>query len=417
MSITINRRGFVCGIAAAAASAAAAADKNKSAAGTKSRSGEPSAKKVKPGKLIASAPVLQNAAETSMGVSFAVSADASGWVDVSRSPDMSGAVRVFSGGTGLMDVNDKIALIRIRGLKPATRYWYRIGADRIVFKGGYDMTNLGPEVDEKVHSFKTLGASVQGGSFCVINDTHDRKPVLDQVLTKIEELKPSVVIWNGDASNTSETIETAMGIFIHTHERHPEYAADTPYMFVNGNHDFRGRFNRRLCDLMMFREPTERAPEYAELGRNFVQRLGDIALIGLDTGEDKLDSNKKFAGIFRMAEYRKLQTRWLAEAIETPPVKEAKFKVAFCHIPLFDPRPDQNPGDIAPDDESPLYKNNWASWQRTCAPREGGCAACRVRAPALLPLQRAGAGSSVGAPRGRWLQRGQREQEPVPHRN
>ncbi len=367
MSITINRRGFVCGIAAAAASAAAAADKKKSAAGTKARSKEQPAKKAKSGKLIVSAPVLQNAAETSMGVSFAVSADASGWVDVSRSPDMSGAVRVFSGGTGLMDVNDKIALIRIRGLKPATRYWYRIGADRIVFKGGYDMANLGPEVDEKVHSFKTLGASVQDGSFCVINDTHDRKPVLDQVLTKIEELKPSVVIWNGDASNTSETIETAMGIFIHTHERHPEYAADTPYMFINGNHDFRGRFNRRLCDLMMFREPTERAPEYAELGRNFVQCLGDIALIGLDTGEDKLDSNKKFAGIFRMAEYRKLQTRWLAEAIETPAVKEAKFKVAFCHIPLFDPRPDQNPGDIAPDDESPLYKNNWASWQRTCA--------------------------------------------------
>ena len=367
MGITINRRGFVCGIAAAAASAAAAADKNKSAAGTKSRSGEPSAKRVKPGKLIASAPVLQNAAETSMGVAFAVTADASGWVDVSQSPDMRGAVRVFSGGTGLMDVNDKVALIRIRGLKPATRYWYRIGADRIVFKGGYDMTNLGPEVDEKVHSFKTLGASVQGGSFCVINDTHDRKPVLDQVLTKIEELKPSVVIWNGDASNTSETIETAMGIFIHTHERHPEYAADTPYMFINGNHDFRGRFNRRLCDLMMFREPTERAPKYAELGRNFVQRLGDIALIGLDTGEDKLDSNKKFAGIFRMAEYRKLQTRWLAEAIEMPAVKEAKFKVAFCHIPLFDPRPDQNPGDIAPDDESPLYARNWAAWQRTCA--------------------------------------------------
>ena len=365
MSATINRRGFIGGIAAAAASAAAAADKKKPAA--KSRPKEPPAKKGNPGKLIVSAPVLQNAADTSMGVAFAVSADASGWVDVSRSPDMSGAVRVFSGGTGLMDVNDKVALIRIRGLKPATRYWYRIGADRIDYKGGYDMTNLGPEVDEKVHSFMTLGAGVQGGSFCVINDTHDRKPVLDQVLTKIEELKPSVVIWNGDASNTTETIETAMGIFIHTHERHPEYAADTPYMFVNGNHDFRGRFNRRLCDLMMFREPAERASEYAELGRNFVQRLGDIALIGLDTGEDKLDSNKKFAGIFRMAEYRKLQTRWLAEAIETPTVKEAKFKVAFCHIPLYDPRPEENPGDIAPDDESPLYKRNWAAWQRTCA--------------------------------------------------
>ena len=53
-----------------------------------------------------------------------------------------------------------------------------------------------------------------------------------------------------------------MGIFIHTHEKHPEYAADTPLMFINGNHDFRGRFNRRLSDLMMFREPRERDPPH-----------------------------------------------------------------------------------------------------------------------------------------------------------
>ena len=364
MKGSINRRGFLGGFAAAAASAVAAAQKQtvpETEAGTPAVQTEPS----KP--LIESAPVLQNAAETSMGVSFAVSADASGWVDVSRSSDMSNPVRVYSGGSGMMDVNDKVALVRIRGLKPATRYWYRIGADRIDYLGGYKMKNLGSETDGKVHSFATLGAAVKDGSFCVINDTHERKPCLDLVLSKIQELKPSVVIWNGDASNCSETIEKAMDVFIFTHEKHPEYAADTPYMFLNGNHDFRGRFNRRLYNLMMFREPCERDPKFAELGRNFAQRLGDITLIGLDTGEDKLDTNRHFAGIFRMAEYRELQTRWLEEVIETPAVKESKYKVAFCHIPLFDPRPDRNPGDIAPDDESPLYKNNWASWQRTCA--------------------------------------------------
>ena len=362
----MNRREFLVGaVASGAAVAAAAAPKNGKPAEAKPTAAKPATPEPA-GRLIVSAPVLQNAAETSIGVVFAVSADASGWVEYSKSPDMKGARRAYSGGHGLMEVDSKVARVRIRGLEPATKYYYRIGADRISFKGGYAMTNLGPETDPKVHSFTTLGTAACG-SFCVINDTHDRKPCLDRVLTKIEELKPSVVIWNGDASNSSETIETAMGIFIHTHEKHPEYAADTPLMFINGNHDFRGRFNRRLCDLMMFREPRERDPRYAELGRNFVQRLGDIALIGLDTGEDKLDTNRHFAGIFRMAEYRELQTRWLAEAIETPAVKEAKFKVAFCHIPLFDPRPDRNPGDIAPDDESPLYKNNWASWQRTCA--------------------------------------------------
>ena len=362
MSKRIDRREFLRGsaliaVAATAGSATAESPSRLTAEPLNRLTAEP---------LLASAPVLQNAAETSIGVSFAVSADASGWVEYSTSPDLKDATKVFSGEHGLMTVDDKVALIRVTGLKPATKYYYRIGADRISFKGGYAMKNLGPEVDQKIHSFTTLGTAAKG-SFCVINDTHNQKPAIALVLGKLAELKPSAVIWNGDASNTSEKIEQAMDIFIHTHKDFPEYAADTPYLFLNGNHDFRGRFNRKLGELMMFRELTERKSEYAELGRNFVQRLGDIALIGLDTGEDKLDTNPHFAGIFKMKPYREKQAKWLAEAIETEAVKTAKFKVAFCHIPLFDANPKANPGDVAPADTAPQYTHDFAIWQRTCA--------------------------------------------------
>jgi hypothetical protein len=139
-------------------------------------------------------------------------------------------------------------------------------------------------------------------------------------------------------------------------------------MFVRGNHDFRGRFNRRLENLMMLREPTERSAEFAGLGRNFVQRLGDIALIGLDTGEDKLDDDPRFAGIFRMKEYREMQARWLAQAVETEPVRTARHKVAFCHIPLYDPNPRANPGDVSVHSpEAKNYSPDFAAWQRGCA--------------------------------------------------
>jgi hypothetical protein len=47
--------------------------------------------------LLGSAPVLMNPAERSMDVVFAVNGDASGWVDVSMSSDMSNSVRVHSG--------------------------------------------------------------------------------------------------------------------------------------------------------------------------------------------------------------------------------------------------------------------------------------------------------------------------------
>ena len=103
--------------------------------------------------LIASAPMLQNPAPTSMGVAFAVSAMANGFVEYAESPDLANAKKVKCGGFRVTDMNDKVMLVRLTGLKPATRYWYRIGADRISYKGGYAMKIVGSEVDPKVYSF------------------------------------------------------------------------------------------------------------------------------------------------------------------------------------------------------------------------------------------------------------------------
>ena len=321
------------------------------------------------GKLLASAPVLLNPAERSIDVAFAIGgADASGWVEISETPDMARSVRIYSGSGPLMKVNSLFATVRIHGLRPATRYWYRIGADRIKLLKDYQQRNLGAEVDPKIHSFRTLGAEVSGkGGFCVIQDTHANCDILGEVLPEIAAIKPAAIIWNGDARNFYRSAANAVDVFLRPHPAHPEYASGTPVMFLNGNHDYRGRFALHLEDLVPFRDASERSHEYAALGRNFVQRIGDIALIGMDTGEDKLDTNPVLGGITRMKAYRELQARWLAEEIEKPAVATARFKVAFCHIPLYDPDPRENPGDVEPDDSDPRYKHPWAAWQRTCA--------------------------------------------------
>ena len=104
---------------------------------------------------------------------------------------------------------------------------------------------------------------------------------------------------------------------------------------------------------------------FAELGRNFVQRVGAVALIGLETGVDKPDDHPAFAGIFQMERYRDQQTRWLAEEIEKPAVKTAKFKVAICHIPLFhaDWRNPKLPAGDGP------INGKCAAWSRPCVTR------------------------------------------------
>ena len=359
----MQRRDFLRYSAAGAAAAAVAgtSDIAKAAERISSLREEPEAKP-----LLASAPMLQNFAETSIGVAFAVNDLANGYVLIGERKDLKDARKVLCGGYRLADIDDRVIQVRITGLRPATKYYYRIGADRIHYGGGYDMKVLGNEEDPRVYSFTTAGQGLQG-KFCVINDTHVRWPAIGAELDKIAEIAPACVIWNGDASNTEEKLENLVNIYLdHSLER-KDYAAETPYLFCPGNHDSRGRANtpylfcpgnhdsrgranRHLEKVWMYRQPEERDVRDWDLGRNFAVRLGEMALVGLDTAEDKLDTNPRFAGLFKSAEYREAQTAWLRDALKRPEIASAPYLVAFCHIPLFDDDPSHNPGDVAPDD-------------------------------------------------------------------
>ena len=358
----MDRRDFIKSTATVAVAAAGASQLLKAAERVETALPEDEA-----GRLIASAPVLQNYAETSIGVAFAVNALANGYVLIGEMPDLSDARKVLCGGYRLADIDERVIQVRVTDLKPATRYFYRIGADRIHYGGGYDMKVLGNEEDPRVYSFVTAGAALEHGSFCVINDTHAHWESFGPIQDCLAAISPSCVVWNGDASNTEETVENQVRIFLDQPIARKDYAAETPYLFCPGNHDFRGRANRHLERVWMYRPCEERDVRDWDLGRNFAVRMGNIALIGLDTAEDKLDTNPVFAGLFKSAEYRKAQTAWLRDALQRPEIADAPFLVAFCHIPLFDENPRHNPGDVAPADSDPQYSTDFAYWQRTCA--------------------------------------------------
>ena len=316
-------------------------------------------------RLITSCPMLQNYAEDSVGVAFAVSAMANGYVTFGQKPDLSDGQTVKCGGLMVTGMNDQVMQVRLTGLKPSTRYYYRIGADRIQYKGGYSMRIVGSEQDDTVYSFTTAGPK-SDAHFCVINDTHAQWRAFGPIVDKVLELAPQCVVWNGDATNSEETIASQKTIFLSPKIAHTDYAARIPYLFCAGNHDYRGMAGRQLERVWMKRQPEERASRDWQLGRNFAVRMGDVALIGLDTGEDKLDTNPLLAGLFASTPYREAQAAWLKDALRRKDIASAPFLVAFCHIPLFDPRPRENPGDLYPADKSPEYDSDFASWQRTC---------------------------------------------------
>ena len=316
-------------------------------------------------KLIISAPMLQNFAETSIGVAFAVSAMANGYVTYGLKPDLSDGKTVKCGGFRVTDMNDKVMLVRLTGLKPSTKYYYRIGADRINYVHGHQMSIVASEAGDKVYSFTTAGAGVKS-HFCVINDVHAKMDTYDALYRKIEKLNPVCVVDNGDMISTAEDIEKQISVYLTPDVSLKDYASSRPYLLCPGNHENRGLANRHLEKVWMFRQPEERSSRDWDLGRNFAIRVGDIAVVGLDTAEDKVDVNPIFCGLFNSEPYREAQKVWLEDALKRPEIASAPYLVACCHIPLYDSRGDQNPGDIHPDDTDPKYKTNFAHWQRAC---------------------------------------------------
>ena len=308
-------------------------------------------------------PCLQAPAETSMGVCWAVSHLTNGWVEYGLRDDLSDAKAIVCEGTpGITGFDEYAVRVRLENLRPATKYYYRTVSQQIFYADNYHRS-YGRKIVGAVHTFETLGAS-QRAHFCVINDTHAQWPQFKMVVDKVKELGPAAAVWNGDAGHFNEDPQTSVNIYLKP-DGSEDFSTDVPYFWVNGNHDFRGIWNRFLDRFVMTRLPTERSSRDWALVRNFAVRLGEMAMIGLDTGEDKPDRHPQFCGLVASEAYRVAQAAWLADVLERPDVKSAPFVVAFLHIPIFDPDPSAHPGDVT-DDGGGKYSTDYAHWQKQC---------------------------------------------------
>ncbi len=312
--------------------------------------------------FFAGAPCLQAPGETTMGVSWAVSGLSKGIVEYADNPEMRGAKTVKGGGYGLVPIDISALQVRLTGLRPATKYWYRTVTTPFTdYRNIYD-AKLGEPVVSEVHSFTTMGAEAKA-HFCMINDTHANWKPFQLVVAKLKEIAPSAVVWNGDATNTTQKKSTAVEIFLDPPVKDRDWSADIPVFFESGNHDFRGSWISKKEEVVCPRDPSERRGDQWDLKWNFATRLGDMALVGLDTGEDKPDAHPKWFGLANFEAYRVAQAKWLEEQFARPEIAAAKFKVVFCHIPLY----------VSPD--SPRYPHDgvkidphdFAHWSRECA--------------------------------------------------
>ena len=309
---------------------------------------------------IAGEPLLGAPSEGSVAVSWAVSTLATGEVEIGEKPDLSDARLVKSGELPLADLDDKSLMARVGGLKAATRYFYRTVTQEVVSERNPHAARIkrGRRVAGKVHSFVTPGVAAES-RFAVINDTHANWKAFKCVTEHLRKSRPPVVVWNGDALNCTEEKATAVKTFLAPEVPSRDFASESPVLFLPGNHDYEGQFARHIDEVVPCRPAAEHEGRFAALKWNFAVRQGDVALVGLDTGEGVHDDDGRLCGLGSFSAYRALQAEWLETALSRPEVAYAPFVVAFCHIPLFNSGP--NPNGC----EEPRPRG-CASWIREC---------------------------------------------------
>jgi len=305
-------------------------------------------------------PVLAAVSETSVAVSWAVGRLATGGVEIADNPEMKNSRYVKSGEWPLAELSSQSLQVRVEGLKPATRYWYRTVTDEVksIRHPLYAGISRGERKVGDVHSFVTSGAAGES-RFGVLNDTHAQWDAFAFAAKRFREMKFPVGVWAGDALNCTEDRVTAVEAFLYPDVPTKDYASDMPLLFLPGNHEFGGEYARHIDEVMPCRSLAERGVRYAALKWNFALRQGAIALIGMDTGDALHDGDRRLCELGSFSPYRKLQAEWLEEALNRPEIKSAPFAVMFCHIPLYNSGP--NPKGC----ETPLEKG-CASWIREC---------------------------------------------------
>ena len=307
-------------------------------------------------------PNLQAPGETSIGIVWKVPTLSKGAVEYADNPELHNSKIALPGSLGLVPIDSDVLSVRIKGLKSATKYYYRTITEPFVEYQNIYKAKLGAPVFSPIYSFTTLGKELSG-HFCVMNDTHAHWKSFRKIVGKMKELHPEVVVWNGDATNSTQEKRVAVEIFLDPPIAERDYSATLPVLFVPGNHDFRGSWACKLDEVVLPRHPDERSGDEWDLKWNFAVRCGDAALIGMDTGEDKPDEHPKWFGLANFSAYRRAQAAWLEKALSRPEIADAKFKVLFCHIPLL---PNNEAASLPPWDGTTVDPVGFAYWSREC---------------------------------------------------
>ncbi len=254
-------------------------------------------------------PYLQNPSDTAVTVMWVTDAASTGEILFGTTPGS------LTKAMPASNVVPDIGKVRIDGLRPGTKYYYRVkatAADGQLLLSG-------------IRSFTTLNPRAASVRAIFLNDIHNQLALYNQLAGVCKGFDHSLAFLNGDAwdyPNNRDDVLRCMSTYVGA------IGYSVPLLFAHGNHEWRGSFSNQLWT--MFDMPNlEAKAEWGKQKWYYALTQGPVRFIVLDCGEDEV----KKMDVFQP--YRMQEAEWLKQEVQSPEFKNAAFRVLVMHIPLY----------------------------------------------------------------------------------
>ena len=274
-------------------------------------------------------PYVQCMTETSFTVIWTTDVDAVAWVEVApddgthfynKERDKYYDAR----GNGVFPIG-KIHKVVVDGLEPGSTYRYRVMNRGVIAYNGSGnvqyMHGSGTDVYKgEPHKITTFKEDYDTIRFDLYNDIHGKDSLFNRILSGARDNRDFVFL-NGDMTSNISNEELIPMMYLGSVAK--SLNGGLPLFASRGNHELRGR---DAIKWLNYFQTTTGTPYYSF-------SIGDFFFVVLDACEDKPDSDIEYSGIVASKPYVERQGRWLKEVLASEECRNAKVRIAFCHVP------------------------------------------------------------------------------------
>lgn len=271
-------------------------------------------------KIVRTRPYLQNPVGDGITVMWETTVPAHSWVEYGT--DTTQLKRVRTIVDGQVVCNNQLNKIRINGLQPGEKYYYRVCSQEILLYEGYKKV-FGNTARSAFSEFSLPALGADSFTAIVFNDLHQQTKTFRALCQHIQNVDYDFVVFNGDCIDDPASHDQATAFISELTEGVRSNCV--PAFFMRGNHEIRNAYSIGLRDHF----------DYVGDKTYGSFNWGDTRIVMLDCGEDKLDSHWVYYDLNDFAQLRNEQVDFLKKELASKEFKKAGKRLLLHHIPLY----------------------------------------------------------------------------------